>query len=387
MISTKYQNTYEEFLNYYKNKHVNPWHNISESNLKEIYEYLINSIDIDNIYNFNYFINYIIKRLSGSTDAHTKFELLSIIPINFRIFGNEILVNYPKYLRGSSLISINGIDINKIILELDDVITYGTKGKRKYELEKALFNKIILFGLPSLRKAEELDFEILTLNGEKIHKIIKRNTTELNTFDHDKYRFGKVAAYNFVDNCLIYYHSSVQKNFAKIIEDTILRLRKENLSNIDTIIVDIRGNTGGNSTLNNYLLDFLKEHLDKKIICLTDYRVFSGGRYALIDLINLGAITIGEEISTPINCYGNSSWQEINKYWFSVSSSYLNPITGLSISSKEEFKKYVTKELEKPIIYLPDILVEEQKEDYMNNVDTIMNYAIKFSKRNRGKKC
>ena len=387
MISIKYQNTYEKFINYYKNKHVNPWHNISENRLKEIYEYLINSMDIDNIYNFNYFINYIIKRLSGSTDAHTKFELVSVIPINFRIFDDDVLVNYPSNLKGSKLVSINGIDINKIILELDDVITYGTKGKKKYELEKALFNKIMLFGLPSLRKLEELDFEMITLTGEKIHKIIRRNTIELNTFDYDKYRFGKVAGYDFVENCLIYYHSSVQKNFAKIIEDTILKLGKEDLSNIDTIIVDIRGNTGGNSTLNNYLINFLKEHLDKKIICLTDYRVFSAGRYALIDLINLGAITIGEEISTPINCYGNSSWQEINKYYFSVSSSYLNPITGLSISSKEEFKKYILPELEKTIIYLPDILIEEQKVDYINNIDTIMNYAIKFSKRNRGKKC
>lgn len=51
-------------------------------------------------------------------------------------------------------------------------------------------------------------------------------------------------------------------------------MRSEDLSNIDTIIIDIRGNTGGNAALNKILIDFLKDNSDKLLICLTDYRVF-----------------------------------------------------------------------------------------------------------------
>ena len=36
MISNKYKELYEKFIEHYKNKHVNPWHEISENNLKKI---------------------------------------------------------------------------------------------------------------------------------------------------------------------------------------------------------------------------------------------------------------------------------------------------------------------------------------------------------------
>lgn len=82
---------------------------------------------------------------------------------------------------------------------------------------------------------------------------------------------------------------------------------KENLSQINTIIVDIKSNTGGNSGLNEKLISFLKEQSDKKILCLTDYRVFSSGSFALCDLIKLGAKTFGDEIGTPINHFENNN--------------------------------------------------------------------------------
>ncbi len=382
MIDVKYKNIYNKFIEHYKHIRVNPWHEISESQLEQLYNNLINSMAINNEYNFKYFIDYIIKRLSGKTDAHTKYDSVFLIPMNFKIFDSEILVNYPSDLRNSKLVSINGIDIDIIINELEEIITYGTDGKRKYELEKSLFNKYTLFGLPSLRNSNELIFEIEKLDGRKIIRNFKKTEqySEGEMFDYNKYRYGENAAYRFVNNCLIYNHSSVQVGFKERIELAIANLRKEDLSSIDTIIIDIRGNTGGNSALNKILMSFIEEHIDKKLICLTDYRVFSGGRYALRDLINLGAITIGEEISTPINCYGNSNWINIDNHYFSVSECYFHPFLGWSASSKEEFSEEVTDELLLPFIYKPDILIEERKEDYMQDIDTILDYAIEYSK-------
>ena len=127
-------------------------------------------------------------------------------------------------------------------------------------------------------------------------------------------------------------------------------------------------------------MDFISEHNDKKLICLTDYRVFSGGRYALRDLIKLGATTIGEEISTPINCYGNSNWIEIDGQHFSISECYFHPFMGWSASSKEAFQKEVTSELIHPCIFTPQIIIEETKEDYIQGRDTILDYAVAYSK-------
>ena len=383
MINKKYEILYNDFIEHYKRVHINPWHEINEEQLNDLYDKFINVMDVVDIYSFKYFMDYIIKRLCGESDAHTKFEILSLLPINFRIFDNDVLVNYPDNLKNSKLLSINDINIDVIIKELIDTISYGTEGKKKYELEKSLFNKVKLFGIPSLRGCEELVFEVEKPNGEKekikFSKDEKYSKEQL--FDYDKYRYGNNATYRFVDNCLIYNHSSVQMKFKEKIEKAIERLKSEDLSNIDTIIIDIRGNTGGNSALNKILMDFIKENNDKKIICLTDYRVFSGGRYALVDLINLGAITIGEEISTPINCYGNSNWLNVGEYHFSVSECYFNPLLNYSARSKEEFKKGVTKEIIEPYIFHPDILVLETKEDYIDGIDTILNFAIQYSKK------
>lgn len=382
MIDVKYKNIYNKFIEHYKNVHVNPWHEISERELEQLCDRLTNSMDINDEYSFKYFIDYIIKRLSGEEDAHTKYDLVSLIPMNFRIFDDEILINYPNDLKNGRLVSINGIDIDSIVSELEEVITYGTIGKRKYELEKALFNRYILFGLPLLRNFNELTFGIKKADGEETTRTFYKseNYSDEELFDYNKYRYGENASYRFIDNCLVYNHSSVQIGFKEKIEFAISNLRKEDMSNVDTIIIDIRGNTGGNSALNKILVDFLLEHKDKKLICLTDYRVFSGGRYALRDLINQVAITIGEEISTPINCYGNSNWIEIDGHYFSASECYFHPFLGWGASSKEEFQREATEELLSPFIYKPDILIEERKEDYMQGIDTILDYAIEYSK-------
>ena len=294
MIEIRYEKIYNQFIENYKEIHVNPWHEISEEELRKIYDTLLSSMDVNNEYSFKYFMDYIIKRLNGTTDAHTKYEAISAIPMNFRVFGGEILINYPEDLKNSKLIAINEISMDRIIHELEDVISYGTPGKRRYEIEKSLFNKLVLFGLPSLRNVDTLIFTIQKIDGSIIKKEFVRNKNYFEElFDYDKYRYGNNATYRFIDNCLVYNHSSVQSKFKEKIEQAIELLKKEDLSNIDTIIVDLRGNTGGNAALNQILMEFLKENKDKQLLCLADYRVFSGGCYALCDLINLGAITIG----------------------------------------------------------------------------------------------
>lgn len=382
MIDIKYKNIYDKFTCHYKNVHVNPWHEISEEQLNNLYNDLVNSMDIFDEYSFNYFINYIIKRLSGTEDAHTLYNSVSLIPMNFKIFDNEVLINYPDHLRGSKLISINGISTEVIIDELDEIITYGTKGKRKHQLERALFNEYMLLGLPSLKNVDKLIFKIEKINGEIITREFpkKKENTKEEISIYNKYRYGDNATYRFIDNCLVYNHSSLQMGFKEKIENVVANLRSEDLSNIDTIIIDIRGNTGGNAALNKILIDFLKDNSDKLLICLTDYRVFSGGRYALRDLINLGAVTIGEEIATPINCYGNSNWVNIDGHEFSSSEAYFHPFLGWSATSKNEFNEEVTDELLKPVIFKPDIFIEEKKEDYIKGIDTVLNYATNYSK-------
>lgn len=381
MILEKYQDTYTKFITKYEEIHVNPWHNITKEKLNEIYQELITTMDINDKYTFIYFMNYIIKRLSGTSDAHTKLCInlpYYFLPLYFRVIENEVITMYPSSLKNWLLESINGIPIKVVLKELDDVITYGTEGKKKYELEKSLFNSAILYGLPSLRNSNQLTFKI-NLNNQEITKtfIKEEKIPNQEKFDFYNYSFKDNASYRIIDNCLVYNHRSAQPFFENDIKNSILELEQLDLTQIDKFIIDLRGNFGGNASLNRYLIDFLKRHNDKKLYVLTDYRIFSGGRYALIDLIKLGAITIGDEISTPINCYGNSHHELINKYWqFSISNSYLDPLNNIDIKSKEQFNKLASLEY-KPIIFKPDTYILETLESFINDTEQRTWYSTK----------
>lgn len=377
MISIKYKEMYDVFINHYKNKHVNPWHEISESELDKLYNNIVSNQDIDNDYSFNYLMNVILKRLSGEVDAHSKYDDVKMIPMNFRIFGEDVIINYPDNLKGYELISINGFDIKDVLDQLDDVITYGTEGKRIYELEKALFNKNKMFGIPMFRGADSLVMSFKKADGSIITREFKKDEeySEEEMFDWDIFAYGNVATYSVKDKKLIINYSSVQNKFKSNIENMMNEINKLDLSEIDTIIVDIRGNTGGNSGLNKPLIDFIIK-TKKRIICLTDYRVFSSGKSLLVDLIKLGAITIGTGISTPLNCYGNSDWIEYNGYRFSSSSCFFAPNYEWSASSKEEYKSEVRDEFITPVIFMPDVYIEQSKEDYLNGIDNVLEYAL-----------
>lgn len=381
MLDLKYKDLYSKIIEHYKNSHINPWHEISEIELNKYVEKFLNNNKVDNEYMFFYFVQSIIKKLSGTEDAHTMYECKKILPINFRIFDDGVLINYPENIKGSTLIAINDIEIKIILEEIENIIIYGTNGKRKYEIEKMLFNEIGLFSLPSLRKYDVLDFKIKALNDEYQNIVFEKNKKYNNTFDYIKYYYGDIASYYFKNNCLIYNHSSLQNKFEEKIKETIASLEKEDLKSIDKIIIDLRGNTGGNADNNKYLINFLKNS-NKKLICMTDYRIFSGGRYALIEMIRLGAVTVGGEISAPINCYGNCNWKNFDEHYFSSSTSYLNPLNNINLNSKEEFEKEKIKELLKPIIFTPDIKIEQTKEDYISNIDTVLEYALAYSKDN-----
>lgn len=377
MILDKYNNTFNEFITKYEEIHVNPWHSISKEEFMKKKDELLTTMDVTDVYTFTYFMKYLIKILCGTKDTHTIFDMSSNLPINFKIIENEVLINYPNDLKGYSLLSINDIDINVILNELDKVVSYGTEGKKLFELEKALFNELLLFSIPQFRKVNELSFKMKSPNNEIITRVFKKNEQYQESFDMNEYLYSNNnGTFKIVNNTLIYNHKSVQQEYESAIQESIEKLSKMDLTSINKIIIDLRGNLGGNSVLNKPPMDFLSNHKDKQLITLTDRRIFSAGRYALVDLINLGSITIGEGIGTPLNCYGNSKRFTLNKYYtFVVSEMYFDPIRKIEVATKENFKK-LDKSILEDVIFKPDYFITQTKEDFINNKDTILEFAL-----------
>ncbi len=377
MILDKYNNTFNEFITKYEEIHVNPWHCISKEEFMKKKDELLTTMDVTDVYSFTYFIKYLIKVLCGTSDAHTIFDMSSNLPINFKIINNEVLINYPDDLKGCTLISINDIDIKIILNELDKVVSYGTEGKRLFELEKALFNELLLFSIPKFRNVNELAFKMKNPNNETITMIFKKNDQYQDTFNMKEYLYGNNnGTFKIVNDTLIYNHRNLQQENESTIKESIEELNKLDLTNVNKIIIDLRGNLGGNSALNKPLMNFLSNHKDKQLITLTDRRIFSAGRYALFDLINLGSITIGEGIGTPLNCYGNSSRFTLNQYYtFVVSEMYFDPTRQIEIKTKEDFEK-LDKSILEDTIFKPDYFVTQTKEDFISGKDTILEFAL-----------
>ena len=128
--------------------------------------------------------------------------------------------------------------MDRIIDELEQVITDGTIGKRKYEIEKSLFNKMKMFGLPSFRNNDELTYE-LKYNNHITSVTFKKEEKYNNLFSYNKYLLGNTGEYKIINNCLIYTHSSVHKSLKDLIVSRIKELESKELNGIDTIIIDI----------------------------------------------------------------------------------------------------------------------------------------------------
>ena len=110
------------------------------------------------------------KRLNGKSDAHTKLNIMSALPINFRIFDNEIIVNYPEEIKRNILLSINGINIETIVNEIDNIISYGTEVKKNMKLKNLFLINIDYLVFHLLETQKKLTYKTKNKNGEIIKK-------------------------------------------------------------------------------------------------------------------------------------------------------------------------------------------------------------------------
>lgn len=154
------------------------------------------------------------------------------------------------------------------------------------------------------------------------------------------------------------------------------------IRDIDNYIIDIRNNAGGSSTIIKPLLEFLK---GKKIIVLINEKVFSSGRMAYVDLKNIGAYSIGSDISTSLNCFGNVPGEFLLKdldLFVKRSSTYWYYDENLLCHGfeKDTFSLYFRnrKKLLEPKILHPDEYIIPSIDDILNNRDPQLEAAINF---------
>lgn len=351
---------------------------------EDLYNYInqflaYNKVNDD--YDFYYFLNSIIKYMSGFSDSHTMIYKKdnTWFPIRFKIINNNVFIDrcFDKKMLRKKIKKINGIDIDKVLIEIMNCTSYGTNSWLLSNIEKMLSNKNDLLSLPCL-------------HNQSGQILFKTENNETILFDIDKkyedqmiYPKKDKGQYNIIDNIFVFKYPACKNDYEPDISK-IRKIIKEN--NIKKFVLDLRGNSGGNSNIIKVLIDYLSNK-ELELFTIVDRGVFSSGRFAAIDMKRIGSKIIGEEIGTPINCFGYVSGNGItpnSKINFHFARVYWYEENGFmkGIYTKDELKKQ-NKEFFEPKHLSIDIPIEINEEEYINSLeDVFLNRCIESIKTN-----
>ena len=339
----------------------------SREDFNKLKESLLDKDEYDK-YDIYYIGNKLIKYLVGRYDSHTKINFIDYedISIRFKTINDEIILveSDNKEYNGIKLASVNGIPISTIIKELEPIICYSTSDFLNIKICKSLTDINVLRSLPSINK--DISDIVYGFSNDEVHAkdIISNKVPSI--------------GYEVKDNvCIITYRECSNKDYIQEMINDISKL------DIDNYIVDIRGNTGGRSSIIKPLIMFLD---GKKVVSLIDKEVYSSGIWAALDLKLIGAYTIGEDIASPINHFGNaSSGLELEDLSLFIKTSrkyFLYNEGKYSTYYKDNFEEYFKdkKELLEPNFFIVDKKIVPSKEDIVNKNDVVMDYAINYIK-------
>ena len=334
-------------------------------------------------YDIYYIVQRLIKFLLDKYDSHTRmwFRDNIVFPIKFKIENDKIyVINVTDDLEsviGSELICINNIPIKQIMNELEYIICYSTKEYLETTISNSLTQLNILKSLPSINNdITKINYKILYNREEK--EIVFDEKQKYNNY---KDKIKENCTYEIKDDILIIYYNSCKgrEKMNKLVDD----IKEE--KNIEHYIVDIRNNSGGDSSIIDPLIDFLT---DKKVVTLINEKVFSSGMMALVDLKRIGSYIIGTNIGTCLNYFGETpdkldlnelglSIKRSNRYWYYDKD--LNCKSFTKGKFEDDFKD--KKELLEPIFFKSDKFVNLTVEDIINDNDVQMNKAIVYIKK------
>ena len=324
-------------------------------------------------YDLYYVLNHMFKYALNRYDSHTLayFYNSEYLPVILKVIDDHVYIidssESLKEYRGMEIKKINGIDIEQIIKELDSIKCYASRDYFNIQIEGCLTSVEVLRSLPSIGNTNTLTFsdDNKELNFDNIEEF-SINYNDLN------YKT------EVIDDTLIFTYNSC--NDEEKMKSTIEKIKE--LDGINHYIIDIRGNGGGDSRINDYLINFLKGK-DTYVLC--DERVFSSARMCLASLKRNGAFVIGKPPGTPLSCFGNNLLKKDFKdmelmvrgsvsYWYYDSELKCH---GFTKENFDDVLKQYPKILD--IFYGGvDIEIEPTLEDILNKKDTVLEFAIDY---------
>lgn len=342
---------------------------------------------------YELYINFA-KIVASIGDAHTSVQLpvRYLCPIKLYWFSDGIYIIEAaleyRELVNCKITHVNNVDINEVIKVLKSIVSYENEYFLKSQLPKYLAAVEILYGLEIVDEIEGLNIRVEDINGEAknveiravpLAEAYKKLSDNLDSLLEETmlplYRRNSHRNYwfEYIENLnLLYFKYNACRD---IEEESVVDFCQGligyiNRNPVEKLIIDMRNNSGGDSTLLDEFIDYVSEceELNKKgkLYVIVGRDTFSS---ALLNVFSLkektNAIFLGEPTGGKPNCYGEvKRFKLINsKLTVCYSSEYYELIDDDSI-----------------LAFYPDVEIEVTALNYINNEDPIFNYIVDLHK-------
>ena len=319
--------------------------------------------DIEDWYNKQFVL---IKKLIANIFCAA--DVMIVLGDNWLPFMRSVMVGHEEKIK----VLHNAVYVeaeNKANANATDILFYGMLIKRK--------------GIEDLLAAFEKIKDDIPKN---IHLRLYGDNKEVDALkklkEYHLERKDNKPNFYIQDKALIFTYQSCHPYYIPVIDSLLKVLDRETKNqNITKFVLDLRGNGGGASAIIKPLIEYLK-NTNLELVTIVDKGVFSSGRFACVAMQMIGSKVVGEQIGTPINCFGNvlrppvltnTTQQPIfaKTYW------YLDDDKEkmVGINEKKELLKY-DKDFFKPKFLELDEEYTETLTDFVNDYDIFLKKAL-----------
>ena len=281
----------------------------------------------------------------------------------------------------SQVISIDDVEISKVLEMLCELIPHENEYWLKAMLPGYLSGPVYMYGLGIIDNERCAEFtvekdgvrETRTVNsfyGTPIRFMDKRTdnifTGKFNRYYRYKYMQKEKAYYIQYNACDNEEEQSFENFCMELFEDMAAH-------EVEKVIVDLRNNNGGNSSIFNSFSGRIGNYLDlndeAQVFALIGRRTFSSGIFALLDLKQAvpDAYIVGEPTGGAVDCYGEVGVYDMPNSQLQITYSK----KFFELSEEYRYEKDTTS-------YLPDTIIQPDIGNYINNEDMVLEYVLSF---------
>lgn len=352
--------------------------NISEAELNRAYTVLINKAD--KLSDVDYAVA-LSEFLALAGDGHTAcgfsekiYNQMNFLPVRLYDDGNKITIfaAEDEAIIGKEISEISGCSISMVIERMASLFSADTSVYKRY---KAVNNLVVTDFLAYSGIVENAD-EAVTVKftdgsraiispvgrDEYISATLKNNIISVaRTLWHNEY-----YSLRMYDEEIYYFPYNTCASNPDFPVDTFINQVEAVIESTPpkALVIDLRANSGGNSSLLDPFISWLEKNIEKlgfRLFVLIGKDTFSSAVLNAEDLLEIeGAVSVGSETGGSANHFG-----EIRQ--FSL------PYSGLSITVSSKLFGDRSK-IGKGIV--PDVVISNTYSDYISGRDRVYEYAV-----------